>query len=75
MRGDEKLMYGRMLELVQGQDAGLASNAAMNLVAALIVSVSPSLEQAELGAAYAGQQIAEMVPLHWEIHTEQSGRA
>jgi hypothetical protein len=58
-------MYQKMVEFMNGQDVGLASNAAMDLVAALIVGISPSLEQAELGAEYAGKQIAEMVKLHW----------
>jgi hypothetical protein len=78
MREDERLLYEKMVELVQGQDVGLASNAAMNLVAALIVAGSPSLEQAELGAKYVGKQIAEIVKLHWSAQDtghREPGRA
>ena len=47
MANDEKLLFGKMIEIVNGQDAGLSSNAAMNLVAALIVGMSQSLAEAE----------------------------
>jgi hypothetical protein len=75
MRADEKLMYGKMLELVNGQDPALASNAAMNLVAALIVGISPSLAEADVAAEYAARQIAEMVKAHWRTKHEQGQAA
>ena len=37
MQDDGKLLYDRMVDVVQGQDAEMATNAAMNLIAALIV--------------------------------------
>ena len=67
MHNDEKLMFGKMIEIVNGQDAGLSSNAAMNLVAALIVGMSQSLAEAEAAAEYAGQQISLMVKAHWNV--------
>jgi hypothetical protein len=65
MREDERLLYAKLIEAVKGEDVTVSSNAAMHLVAALIVGKSPSLVEAEAGAIDAGQQIAEMVRLHW----------
>src|SRR6266536_2107803 len=65
MRKDERQLFDAMLELVQGKDAGAASNAAMNLLAALIVMVSPTWEQAESGADYAASEIKEFTREHW----------
>ncbi len=66
MRKDERDIFDAMIAAVQGRDVGAASNAAMNVVANLIVSVSPTAEQASLGAEYAAGQIKEMVPLIWK---------
>lgn len=65
MEEDEQRIFEGLMAAVQGQDVGAASNAALNVVANLIVAVSPSLEQAQLGADYAADQIKSMVPLVW----------
>ena len=65
MRKDEHRIFEAMMAAVQGQDVGAASNATTNVLANLIVAISPSLEQAELGADYAAQQIKTMVRLQW----------
>jgi hypothetical protein len=43
MREDERLVYGKLIAAVQGEDMDVSLNAAMKLVAKLIVSTSPSL--------------------------------
>jgi hypothetical protein len=65
VREDERLLYSKLIEVVQGEDTAVSSKAAMHLVATLIVGSSPSLAEAESGAITAGKQIAEMVKLHW----------
>ena len=51
---------------VEGEDITVSSNAAMHLVAALIVGTSPSLVEAEAAAITAAAgKITEMVKLHW----------
>jgi hypothetical protein len=65
MRKDERQLFDAMLELVQGKDAGAASNATMNLLAALIVTVSSTWEQAESGADYAASEIKAFTREHW----------
>jgi hypothetical protein len=65
MHEDEQLVYGKLVAAVQGEDIAVSRNAAMKLVATLIVGTSPSLVDAEAGAFDAGQQITEMVKLHW----------
>ena len=65
MREEEKLVYGKLMAAVQGEDIVVSRNAAIKLVATLIVGTSPSLADAEAGAFDAGQQISEMVKLHW----------
>jgi hypothetical protein len=59
-----------MVSLVQGRDISLASNAAMNLLANLIVTVSPSLEQAVLGVQYAAQNLEAIVRAMWQDQGE-----
>jgi hypothetical protein len=56
MRQDEKMMYGKMLEIVDGQDVGLSSNAAMNLVAALIVGFRLRLNRPSLALNMRGSK-------------------
>jgi hypothetical protein len=73
MRDDEKLMFEKMTQLVEGNDVGLSCNAALNLIAALTVNISPSLVEAEAGAKYAGDQLAEMVKLHWKARSPGVG--
>ena len=65
MRKEEQLLYSKLIEAVEGEDITVSSNAAMRLVATLIVGTSPSLAEAEAGAITAAQQIAELVKLHW----------
>jgi hypothetical protein len=65
VREDERLLYSKLIEAVQGEDITVSSNAAMRLVATSIVGTSSSLADAEAGAMTAAQQIAEMVRLHW----------
>jgi hypothetical protein len=65
VRKDEQVLYRKLMEVVEGEDITVSSTAAMHLVATLIVGTSPSLVEAEAGALDAGQQIAEMVRLHW----------
>jgi hypothetical protein len=55
VREDERLLYSKLIEAVQGEDITVSRNAAMHLVAALIVGTSPSLAEAEAGAITAGQ--------------------
>jgi hypothetical protein len=59
MREDERLLYVKLIEAVQGEDIAVSRNAAIHLVAALVVGTSPSLVEAEADAISAGQQIAE----------------
>ncbi len=66
MRKDEQRIFETMIAAVQGEDAGAASRATMNVVANLIVSVSPSPEQAEMGAEYAAGEIKTMVRGIWK---------
>jgi hypothetical protein len=65
VREDERSIYSKLIEAVQGEDITVSSNAAMRLVATLIVGTSPSLVEAEAAAITAAQQITEMVKLHW----------
>ena len=61
MRKEEQLLYSKLIEAVEGEDIAVSSNAAMRLVATLIVGTSSSLADAEAGAMTAAQQITEMV--------------
>jgi hypothetical protein len=70
MREDERELFKQMVGLVQGRDIGLASNATMNLLANLIVTVSPSLEQAELAVQYAAQNLEAIVRAMWRDQGE-----
>jgi hypothetical protein len=70
MREDERELFEQMVSLVQGRDISLASNAAMNLLANLIVTVSPSLEQAVLGVQYASQNLEVIVRAMWQDQGE-----
>jgi hypothetical protein len=57
MREDEQELFEQMVSQVQGRDISQASNATMNLLTNLIVTVSPSLEQAVLGVQHAAQNL------------------
>jgi len=57
VRKDEQLLYSKLIEAVEGEDITVSSNAAMHLVAALIVGTSPSLVEAEAAAITAGKKI------------------
>jgi hypothetical protein len=65
MPEDEQLVYGKLIAAVQGEDIAASRNAAMKLVATLIVDNSPSLADAEASAFDAARLITEMVKLHW----------
>jgi hypothetical protein len=65
VREDERLIYSKLIEAVQGEDITVSSNAARRPVATLIVGTSPSLVEAEAATITAAQQITEMVKLHW----------
>ena len=70
MKEDERELFEQMVSLVQGRDIDLASNATMNLLANLIVTVSPSLEQAVLGVQYAAQNLEAIVRAMWQDQGE-----
>ena len=70
MKEDERELFDQMVSLVQGRDINLASNATMNLLANLIVTVSPSLEQAVLGVQLAAQNLEVIVRATWEDQGE-----
>jgi len=54
MTQDERQLFGKMLDLVQGVELGAASDATTNLMAALIVAEANSLKDADLLAKAAG---------------------
>jgi hypothetical protein len=70
MREDERELFEQMVALVQGHDIALASNATMNVLANLIVLVSPTLEQAELGVQYTAQNLEAIVRAMWREQRE-----
>ncbi len=66
MRKDERDIFEAMMAAVQGREVGPAANAAMNVLANLIVTVSPTAEQARQGADVAAGRLKKMVPLIWK---------
>ena len=70
MKEDERELFDQMVSLVQGRDINLASNATMNLLANLIVTVSPSREQAVLGVQLAAQNLEVIVRAMWQDQGE-----
>ena len=70
LKEDEQELFEQMVRLVQGQDISQTSNATMNLLANLIVTVSPSLEQAVLGVQLATQNLEVIVRAMWQDQGE-----